>query len=85
MGNIYLLSEESKKAIGELMSLGVDARKKLKMNVFGSFPMLIFSNIESDKLGFYDRHQNLIVLERQTCSGELSIKIGLGLDIIAFH
>ena len=65
MGNIYLLSEESKKAIGELMSLGVDARKKLKMNVFGSFPMLIFSNIESDKLGFYDRHQNLIVLSTE--------------------
>lgn len=65
MSNIYLLSEEVTKTINELMSLGIDAKKKLKVNIFSGNPMIFFSNIESDKLGFYDRTQNLIVLSTE--------------------
>ena len=66
MGNIYLLSEEANKTIRDLMSLGMEAKTKLKTKINSCVPMVIFANIDSKELGHYDMSQNLIVLSTNT-------------------
>lgn len=72
MGNIYLLSEEANKTIRDLMSLGMEAKTKLKTKINSCVPMIIFANIDSKELGHYDMSQNLIVLSTELLGDDIA-------------
>ena len=71
MSNIYLLSEEVSEAIRELVTLGMEAKKKLKVHIPSCVPKVMFSELDEEKLGYYDMSQNIIVLSVELLGSDI--------------